>query len=410
MQEKEGPSVGDNLVAPAAPTRQAGGFIRIGAKSAGIKVRARDFVQAVRAEGYEISARVGRGAFGTVFRVAPSNDSKPRKKTSLALKVCAGEESRACYERELSALKRFSQVERKKHRHERCPYLPRLKNSFSLLVDGVQPNPTTTTGAPDSAPQQHDRPESPPSRTTVELLCLVTRYYDCGNLRTFINRYGQPSAADCFRWFTQITEAVARAHDCGVAHCDIKLDNILLGRREPGGEEIFAVLCDWGLSECDSPRRLTCARGTLSYAAPELARSIYTRLRIRRLSSPTRRRALDDRRRAKMRQQPFDGFACDSWAVGVCLWAMGVGLHPFDGKDIHAIMRRIENFEVLLAEHRALYSGLRTRGMPRDFWDTVQLLLRRRPQDRYQFLHSKDARADGAEAQRLARSSQAINA
>ncbi|EAY02052.1 hypothetical protein TVAG_383550 [Trichomonas vaginalis G3] len=69
------------------------------------------------------------------------------------------------------------------------------------------------------------------------------------------------------KYFTEISDALCYMHDQGIAHCDIKLSNILIdsfGR---------AKLCDFGLAQfLKNANRInsTKIRGTLSYMSPEI--------------------------------------------------------------------------------------------------------------------------------------------
>lgn len=69
-------------------------------------------------------------------------------------------------------------------------------------------------------------------------------------------------AAERFRVFARIAEAVAFAHSLGVVHCDLKPGNVMLG---PFGE---VLVLDWGLATASGGARRA---GTPGFLAPEQA-------------------------------------------------------------------------------------------------------------------------------------------
>ena len=101
--------------------------------------------------------------------------------------------------------------------------------------------------------------------------------------------------------FTQILSGLRHMHRLGVAHRDIKLDNIMLSQ---GGE---ACLIDFNLSDVVPPGGSSLStelKGTRSYAAPEVL-----------AAGPGR---------------PYDMFKADVWSLGVTLFGMSTGLFPVD--------------------------------------------------------------------------------
>src|SRR5260370_32613442 len=71
----------------------------------------------------------------------------------------------------------------------------------------------------------------------------------------------------------QMCAALARAHDLGVVHRDLKSDNILLTTR--GGRKDFVKILDFGLAHLAMDPRLApkgAVFGTPEYMAPEQAR------------------------------------------------------------------------------------------------------------------------------------------
>jgi len=108
-------------------------------------------------------------------------------------------------------------------------------------------------------------------------------------------------------YFTQLIGAVKYMHTMGIAHRDLKLENVLLS--SDGGEDICKV-CDFGLAyryEVDGAGKVLKGRplmetcGSKSYAAPEV-----------------------------LEGRGYDGFDADVWSCGICLFAMLAGFFPLD--------------------------------------------------------------------------------
>lgn len=105
-------------------------------------------------------------------------------------------------------------------------------------------------------------------------------------------------------FFCQLLDGVAYCHLAGVAHRDLKLENVLLN------ESGVLKLIDFGLSHVypraadgtvDRSKPLRDVCGSKSYAAPEVLAS-----------------------------RGYDGMAADMWSIGVCLFAMLSGFFPLD--------------------------------------------------------------------------------
>jgi len=105
-------------------------------------------------------------------------------------------------------------------------------------------------------------------------------------------------------FFCQMLDGLAYCHLAGVAHRDLKLENVLLN--EAGAIKLI----DFGLSHVyprgpdgavDRSKPLKDVCGSRSYAAPEVFAG-----------------------------NGYDGFAADMWSIGVCLFAMLSGFFPLD--------------------------------------------------------------------------------
>ncbi|KAL6847251.1 hypothetical protein ACP4OV_023104 [Aristida adscensionis] len=116
------------------------------------------------------------------------------------------------------------------------------------------------------------------------------------------------------RAFAQLVAALAHCHARGVAHRDVKPQNVLLD----GGGNL--KVSDFGLAALPDSRRddgrLHTACGTPAYAAPEV-----------------------------LRRSAYDGAKADAWSCGVILFVLLAGRLPFDDSNIAAMCRRAHRRE-----------------------------------------------------------------
>lgn len=124
------------------------------------------------------------------------------------------------------------------------------------------------------------------------------------------------------RYFGFLMSALSYVHALGVAHRDVKLENILV-------TEECAKLTDFGLCKPQQEGNLlltTC--GTLVYAAPEIIREV-----------------------------PYDGMRADIWSAGIVLYAMVAGHFPWASDEdlepeqmVQQTARQIVNGEISLPD------------------------------------------------------------
>jgi serine/threonine-protein kinase len=116
---------------------------------------------------------------------------------------------------------------------------------------------------------------------------------------------------------SQVAKALARAHERGVVHRDIKPDNIFLS--DGGGGEAFIKVLDFGVAKIDDPKDLSHTRtgdavGTPFYMSPEQV---------------VGSKAIDHR--------------TDLWSLGVVAIEAMTAKHPFDGETAGALALAICN-------------------------------------------------------------------
>lgn len=181
-------------------------------------------------------------------------------------------------------------------------------------------------------------------------LYIVMELVEGQTLHQMCTGVGLPPEA-VLRYGIQIASALARAHDRGIAHRDLKSANIVI---TPDGQ---AKVLDFGLARqvelrgSDEPTRSLITgsgsgslSGTLPYLAPELFRG-----------------------------DPAD-YRSDLWALGVVLYEAASGRLPFSGRT---------SFEISSAILREMPAPLGP-PIPPGLWATIQRCLAKEPAQRYQ--------------------------
>ena len=124
---------------------------------------------------------------------------------------------------------------------------------------------------------------------------IVLEFCDGGDLNDVVQESGGLTEEEAKHYFHQIINALSYIHNLGIAHRDVKLENILVTVDDD------AKLTDFGLckqANGDDPMMTTC--GTLVYAAPEI-----------------------------IREEPYNGMKADIWSAGIVLYAMVANHFPW---------------------------------------------------------------------------------
>ncbi|XP_022761105.1 CBL-interacting serine/threonine-protein kinase 7-like [Durio zibethinus] len=144
---------------------------------------------------------------------------------------------------------------------------------------------------------------------TKTKIYLVMELASGGELFAKVLRRGRLTEAAARRYFSQLVSALHFCHQNGVAHRDVKPQNLLLDQN--GNLKVS----DFGLSALPEQLNdglLHTACGTPAYTAPEV-----------------------------VRRKGYDGSKADAWSCGVILFVLLAGYLPFDDSNLVAMYKKI---------------------------------------------------------------------
>lgn len=144
---------------------------------------------------------------------------------------------------------------------------------------------------------------------TKHTLYLVMEYCSGGELFDHLVKKGPYSEEAASRLCKQLAEVIKYMHSHGVVHRDLKPENCLLSDSSDGA---LVKVADFGLANIKETAFMTNVCGTWAYCAPEVKRDhVYTK-------------------------------SVDVWSLGVILFILIGGYHPFD-PDGEASDRQLES-------------------------------------------------------------------
>jgi serine/threonine protein kinase len=135
---------------------------------------------------------------------------------------------------------------------------------------------------------------------------MVMELCSGGDLLDYIQNHEFRSSTQTLSIFQQVLSAVAYLHARGIAHLDIKPDNILLGENDQ------AKLADFGCCQAPPKGRDRQTIGTLVYAAPEM-----------------------------LTAERIDNRPADIWSLGLLFFTLETGALPFFPGDEASLRRQI---------------------------------------------------------------------
>jgi serine/threonine protein kinase len=142
----------------------------------------------------------------------------------------------------------------------------------------------------------------------------------------------------------QIADALGAVHALDIVHRDLKPENLILVSRD--GRDDFVKLIDFGVAQISHEAASGKPFGTAAYMAPEQAAG-----------------------------QRVDGRA-DLYSLGVILFEMATGRHPFPSRNDH-------EYEMRHANDAAVRPSRLRDGMPLELESIILRCLAKRPQQRY---------------------------
>ena len=148
-------------------------------------------------------------------------------------------------------------------------------------------------------------------------LDIVMEYADNGSLLSHVVSYGSFREEEAANIICEVMFALYFLHKEGILHRDIKLENLMLDKYNN------VRLIDFGMSKVteSSQALLHTACGTPDYVAPEV-----------------------------ILREPYSDKA-DIWSLGVLLYAMVTGKHPFQDDNIQQVFKKIVTEDVQFPEY-----------------------------------------------------------
>ena len=144
---------------------------------------------------------------------------------------------------------------------------------------------------------------------TPTVTYMVMEFVEGRDLQMFLSERDYLKEEEAKPIFQQAVSGLHFLHQRHIAHCDIKLENILMDR---AGK---VKLCDFGMAtQLSEGQMLTKIRGTLHYMAPEM-----------------------------LARKPYDGLAVDMWSLGVVLYVLVTGEFPYESTTIDGMHKIISS-------------------------------------------------------------------
>jgi len=246
---------------------------------------------------YSISnTKLGKGSYGCVVLGDRLLDDASR--AAVAIKCIAhGRMKPAALEREVQIMKRLS--------HSDHPNLPKFHTWLK----------------PGSTCLRNEAGELPAMSNEMHYIIMEPGYG--GELFQRVIQAGKLAEQDAAFLFSQIVSAMLRAHELGIAHRDLKLENILLAEKDGPISSATVKVIDWGLAHQHAIdedgsvilETLHSRCGSKSYMPPEVSNRVV------------------------LEKAGYNAFTADVWSLGVCIFATLFGFFPFDQSDPEADWR-----------------------------------------------------------------------
>lgn len=137
---------------------------------------------------------------------------------------------------------------------------------------------------------------------------IFMEYAEKNSILHFIKTVGPIPEKDARFWTSQVASALYYMHSKGIAHRDLKNENILLDRDNNAKLTDFGFACFTYDKNTNRPVTAPTLCGTASYIAPEVM------------------------------TPPYDAKKADCWSLGVCVFEMLTSIRPFDENLPHKVL------------------------------------------------------------------------
>lgn len=230
----------------------------------------------IKSLGYTLEDKLGEGGFGKIFR---ANFNK--KNCKVACKLC-----------ELGCDWKDSRVEDMKNElfiMEKVTHLYVVKLYSHFLTQ---------------------------SKENGNRLYIFMELADKGDFSKICKKEGPFSEKEAQGYFAQIACGINHMHSLGIAHRDIKLQNVLCRQAKTASGNLLLLMADFGLSRIlhhEDGGELALNRtvcGTPLFMAPEI-----------------------------LMKKPYNAFEVDVWALGVTVYIMVTMELPFDFRDMGKVVK-----------------------------------------------------------------------
>ncbi|XP_040596646.1 testis-specific serine/threonine-protein kinase 4 isoform X2 [Mesocricetus auratus] len=161
---------------------------------------------------------------------------------------------------------------------------------------------------------------------TTSRVYIILELAQGGDVLEWIQRYGACSETLAGKWFSQMALGIAYLHSKGIVHRDLKLENLLLDKRENvkisdfGFAKMVMVPSSQPVHSSSSYRQMSCLShlsqtycGSFAYACPEILLGL-----------------------------PYNPFLSDTWSMGVILYTLVVAHLPFDDTNLKKLLRETQ--------------------------------------------------------------------
>ncbi|KAM7321542.1 hypothetical protein ACRRTK_019634 [Alexandromys fortis] len=159
---------------------------------------------------------------------------------------------------------------------------------------------------------------------TTSRVYIILELAQGGDVLEWIQRYGACSETLAGKWFSQMALGIAYLHSKGIVHRDLKLENLLLDKRENVKISDFGfakmVSSSQPVRSSPSYRQMNGLAnlsqtycGSFAYACPEILLGL-----------------------------PYNPFLSDTWSMGVILYTLVVAHLPFDDTNLKKLLRETQ--------------------------------------------------------------------